>query len=587
MLKRTHIINLIVILSILLFVGCSNKSDNRDDHGNTNDNGVIDIGSQSSNIVDPNNGGDSATQEGASDVADNASGDENGGSGESNNAGGKSTDGIEDAGDAVEEDAYKANREQIIADIQSSMIKSFEEAPDPYLIGWTYSLKVSGLTEEQKDSFDVTSLFESMVVSKEFEYNVGIPLKVANTASVVYMAVGKTHDFSDPFASQSSVNASNSSHTVSHKGPEDLVFEKDNVTVHISSIITSSNVVDFNEVVEVEGWGTVNGTINFKRLGPGSRDNQKDIDVDGQVTDSIVDATIPQGDYALVFKRDDIGFEVVVDNDYIFLVDEHKTISLMGLNTVEGHVYKGSATDENKKPVKDSHVELIPLITDVDIEGEFTDTTDENGLYSIPDVPIGIYQVVVDGVVQHTITINTLGNNDVTSPDVYKPGDIYDVTILMVMERSTIQIEFKKIHIGMDYAEPMNMFPGVSIITKEKDTPPDTTTILSQKVPATPVYWENYFHVLKTDDTASGYLKPNTYYLDWSFGVDWHETEYGLPEWGDGDNQSLPFMANDMFSGEVDTAAFEALLNNGTPFVTHHYIDLLADSTITIVPHED
>ncbi|MDA3847515.1 MAG: carboxypeptidase-like regulatory domain-containing protein [Vallitaleaceae bacterium] len=466
--KRYNItVVILLVISLLILVGCNSQADDNDSSANISINGQGIVGDESGN----------AAAEGLSGQND-----------ANEDVGSQAAEGNENAGDAAEDasgdDTFAIDREAILTNITASMEKEFSEVPDQYLIGWTYSLKISGISEDLLSTLDMNSLFESMVVAKEFQYNVGNPLQVAYTPTGIYMTVGKVNEIADPFASQTSVSATNSSQSVSHKGPEDIVFSNDQVVVQIASIITTSHEVEFTEDVEIEGWDTVNGTINFKRLGPGSSDNQRDIDLDASVENGIVTGIIPQGDYALIFKRDDFSLEVPIDPDYIFITEGHEPITIKTMKTVTGAVYKGSETNDDKQPVEGAVVELIPLITDAGIEGDFIDETDSDGNYSIDDVPLGVYQVVVNGVPQHKVTINTVGNGENPTEDIYLPGNIFDVTIHMDMIRSTVEMTFNEVYIGDDYSTSVNMMNGVYTLVKGGDVYPNSTAILSLTVPA-------------------------------------------------------------------------------------------------------
>jgi len=478
------------------------------------------------------------------------------------------------------------DRDEIIASIKDAMMKAFEEVPDPYLIGWTFSLKVSGLEDDQMAELYLESLFESLVVDKEFEYDVGKPLRSVVTDTGYYLVIGETNDISNPFASQSAVTAENTSYSVSHKGPEDVVYSNDQVVVQISSIITSSYDVPFIEFVQIEGWETVFGTLNFERLGPGSQSEQKDVNVDAEIVDGTVETSIPQGDYRLTFKRDDFVFDIILDDDYVLLTEGNKMITLEGKKIVKGKVYQGSSSDEDKEPIEDAEVKLVPLMTDAGIEDEFAGTTDSNGEYNIPDVPIGAYLAFVNGIEQHIITIDQAGNGEWNVDDMFMAEDSYDITLVIKLPLTTTQVEYTDVYIGDAYIQPYQASSGVYNITKDSHVAPSNYISIENITGRNPFYRDNFFSILKTDDTASGYLKPNTYYLNYYFEQYWLD-DSGVAVLDEVTNQGLVVSADDFYSGEVDTEAFEELLNEGTPFVMTHTVSRYSETTITIVPHEE
>lgn len=554
---------------ILFIVGCTAQG-----VGNNND-GHIDINTNNVN----NNKGNSS--DGISDDFDDNMNDD----GEDSDDQGDQKE-SEESKTKDQEKTFEDEKDRIIKGLETTINNAFEKATDPYLIGWTFSVRTSGLTKEQVASFDLASAFESMIVAREFTYNVGIPYKVATTDNGVYCVVGKTNDFPDPFAQSTTVEASNTSATHSHKDLEDEAYSSESIHIQFASITTTSEIVTFKETIEIEGWETVNGTMNFVRIGPGVSASQLDIDVDGTILDGDIEAEIPQGDYQLTFKKEEVGFEIAIASDYIFLVDEHGSISVEGLKTVEGTIYVGE-DESNRRPYEGAEVRLVPLITDAGIDEDFTDVTDKNGNYEIDDVPLGIYTILVDGVEQGRLEVNVPGDGEKEVPDIYKPGNVFDVKIVTTGHASTVTLTFEDVVIDIGSQTPVGYFDGAYFIMEDIEVYPDSKVINSKVYDdVIAQYDEIYFSVIMTDESASGYLKPNAYYLDWMFSVNWLDNEYRITVDMEFNGMNLPVTDGDPYNGLVDTEAFEALLFKGEPFSHHSYVQYITDTWIYITPSE-
>lgn len=485
------------------------------------------------------------------------------------NAGGQSQGG--DGGASID---TAIDYEDVGMSIQRELRKAFEKEPDQYLIGWYFTLNVIGKGKAYAEALDVVSLFENTVVTKHFNpYNVGKEMLSGRSGDGVFAFVGKTYDFKDANASESSVEALNSSHT-SYKKTSGEIPQKDKVVIQYASIITTSKIVDFKNTVSIEGWESVNGKFISERLGPGFAENQKE-SWDSDISDGKIDTRIPQGDYKLTFEKPENEFTLPLDDDYIFIVGEEKPIEIKGLKKAKGYVYSGDESKKEKKPKAGANVELKSLITDAGIKGPFKATTDEDGYYEIEDVPLGKYIVLVDGKEMLTIIINEPRNNIKEVKDIYISK--YNITVDVKGLLDDTHLEWKNVDIdwGSKNKSEDGSLNGLYLLTKCDEIDADVFEFKSTSYSKDMEMSEDYavLGVYKGSEDTNKF-SPNAYYFQWWYDIDFGDAE-GMIIGTDGFGLTIfpENLEKDKISAKIPSDKIQELIKNGTPVIIEKTVD--------------
>ena len=472
--------------------------------------------------------------------------------------------------------------------ISATLNAQFSKTPPKYLVGWQFWMTLSGMQSDYLNSkYALKSTFENQVVKKHFnEADMNVPY----VSSDAFHSVGKTTgDLLNFNTDENALVDLDITQDYNFKVPRLI----DGTGVSKSLIIWSNRIYHsaaskFQRKIDIEGWGSVNGDVVLKRIGPGKDHN--DFEITLNASDSNVSGSFPYGEYQATFNRKDVGISIDLGDTIVHDGADKTPLNFKGRQSLEGYVFNGSPS--NHTPAEDITMTIVPLIEDAEIIVPNPVITDSGGYYRFDDLPIGLYALYANGVEKLQVLLNGKNGATIMADNIYL-NSTYQIEVLLEEYGATLQMIWNEVLIdnASNHSEGLSksLSNSVYIASDEADLEPDEINVLATYEDfdqLTPEFWGASMTLYRTDALAVAPLKPNTYYLEFWLNTDWYYGDALVIQTGSG-SFFPPYDAH--LTSELDASKMKQLIDDGTPFNWEHNLEGFIDFKgfkVTITPNQ-
>jgi hypothetical protein len=311
---------------------------------------------------------------------------------------------------------------KIIKGILEKLIDFDAVKNDPYLVGW--HIHVRYIDAGRYKALDTFGMDGSVSYIQPFEDKIRAPYFAKTTMNNDKLSVTKISYALQLGAETPTVNVQEMRQSITAS------LVRDGETVFVQQIIhASSDIFTSKEerTLSCDTWGSNNkleGTVTLYRIGP--YPDEKDFGSAPVTQGNFRVPALPYGAYKLEFENK-CGCPTEIDSHYIF-IDENTHI--IGLEETAKNVTVGltiiTKVEDADEPLKNSAV----TITSSDCVAEektASGTTNEEGFVEFNEIPIGKYDVSVDGEVVSSLSFcdNYTGTIIVPSDPLWKFKVVY------------------------------------------------------------------------------------------------------------------------------------------------------------------